>query len=148
MIPFKKAVSRRFRPAKRSRFKVASVLSIAAYLWAGPNTCFGIVMGWLLGGQFEIVQGVIEVHGRHVAATLRRLWLPAMAITLGHCVLGQTRGGLDATRAHERVHVRQYERWGVFFIPAYLAAWAWLSCLGRDGYRENPFEVQAYRDGA
>ncbi|MGV3484039.1 MAG: hypothetical protein ACO1RT_06460 [Planctomycetaceae bacterium] len=107
----------------------------------------GVAIGWLLGGRFQVVQGVIEVHGGSVAKVLNRFWMPAMAITLGHCVLGQTQGGLDATRAHERVHVRQYERWGPFFIPAYLMAWAVLSCQGRDGYRENPFEVQAYREG-
>ena len=123
------------------------ILSAAAYVWAGPNTCLGIVIGWLLGGQFQIVQGVVEIHGAHVAAALNRLWVPAMAITLGHCVLGQTPSCLDVTRSHERVHVRQYECWGPFFIPAYLIAWAGLTCQGRDGYRENPFELQAYRQG-
>jgi hypothetical protein len=120
---------------------------VAAYLWAGPNTCLGIAVGWLLGGQFQIVDGVIEIHGERIADALNRLWQPAIAITLGHCVLGQTAAALDVTRTHERVHVRQYERWGPLFIPAYLAAWACLSCQGRDGYRENPFEVEAYRKG-
>jgi hypothetical protein len=124
------------------------ILSVAAYLWAGPNTCLGIAVGWLLGGKFQLIDGVIEIHGERVAETLNQLWQPAIAITLGHCVLGQTLAGLDVTRKHERVHVRQYERWGPLFIPAYLSAWVCLSCLGRDGYRENPFEVEAYRDGA
>jgi hypothetical protein len=118
---------------------------LPAYLWAGPNTSLGIALGWMLSGSFHIERGVIEIHGPHVAEALGRLWLPAMAITLGHCVLGQTKTALEVTRQHERVHVHQYERWGLFFIPAYLAAWAVLCCLGRDGYRENPFEVQAYQ---
>jgi hypothetical protein len=122
-------------------------LKAIVYLWAGPNTAFGVVVGWMLGGSFCVEQGVIEIHGPRVAAVLNRLWLPALAITLGHCVLGQTEAGLESTRVHERVHVRQYERWGPFFIPAYLAAWAVLCCLGRDGYRENPFEIEAYKSG-
>jgi hypothetical protein len=44
-----------------------------------------------------------------------------VAITLGHVVLATTESALKKTRSHERVHVRQYERWGPFFIPAYLA---------------------------
>ena len=51
---------------------------------------------------------------------------------------------LDRSRAHERVHVRQCERWGPLFIPAYLLASAVLWCQGRDFYEENPFEREAY----
>ena len=67
-----------------------------------------------------------------------------MAMTLGHTILGQTEAALDITRDHEHVHVRQYERWGPFFIPAYFAAsfYAWFN--GGDMYRDNAFEKQAY----
>ena len=41
--------------------------------------------------------------------------------------------------------MRQYERWGPFFIPAYLAASLWMLVTGRDPYRENPFEREAFR---
>ncbi len=126
---------------------MAQCLIVAGYLWASPNTCLGIAIGWLLGGRFSVVDGVIEIHGTRVAAALGSLWMPAMAITLGHCVLGQSAAALAITRTHERVHVRQYQRWGPVFIPAYLAAWAYLRSKGRDGYRENPFEIEAYRDG-
>lgn len=66
-------------------------------------------------------------------------------MTLGHTVLGQTEAGLDLVRDHEQVHVRQYERWGPLFIPAYLLSSAWLWWTGKDPYRANPFEVEAYR---
>ena len=121
------------------------LLTPAKYLWTSPNTSLGISIGWMLGGRFNLVDGAVEIHGPRVAAALERLWLPALAITLGHCVLGQSPEALESTRAHERVHVRQYECWGPLFIPAYLIAWAALSCVGRDGYRENPFEIEAYR---
>ena len=121
------------------------IRTIAAYFWAGPNTCLGVGVGWILGGRFQWVDGVVEIHGERVAVALNRLWLPAKAITIGHCEPGQTLAALEVTRCHERVHVKQYERWGPFFIPAYILAWAYLSCVGRDGYRDNPFEVEAYR---
>jgi hypothetical protein len=65
-------------------------------------------------------------------------------MTFGHVVFGQSQAALDATRDHEHVHVRQYERWGIVFVPAYLAASAYLLVRGRDAYRENPFEIEAY----
>ncbi len=67
-----------------------------------------------------------------------------MAMTFGHVVFGQTAAALEITRAHERVHVRQYERWGITFVPVYLLISAFLYFRGRDGYRENRFEVEAY----
>ncbi|KAA1260184.1 hypothetical protein LF1_27230 [Rubripirellula obstinata] len=103
-----------------------------------------IAIGLLLGGKFRLVDGVVEIHGKRVAGVLQRLYVPAMAITIGHVVLGQTQAALDITRKHERVHVRQYERWGIAFVPAYLLASVYLYLRGRDGYRDNPFEVEAY----
>ena len=119
-------------------------LRIAAFLWPLPYTLMGISLGLLLGGRFQKIDGVIEIHGPFVASILKRLYNPAMAITLGHVVLGQTPTALETTRVHERVHVRQYERWGVFFVPAYFAASVYLYFRGRDGYLENPFEIEAY----
>ena len=39
--------------------------------------------------------------------------------------------------------MRQAERWGPFFLPAYLVAGAVQLLQGRDPYRDNPFEVEA-----
>jgi cytochrome bd-type quinol oxidase subunit 2 len=116
----------------------------AAYLWASPYTLLGVAIGLMLGGRFQRVAGVIEIHGPLIAALLVRLYVPAMALTFGHVVFGQTEAALDITRNHERVHVRQYERWGIAFVPAYLLISAYLYLRGRDGYRENPFEIEAY----
>ena len=65
-------------------------------------------------------------------------------MTLGHVVLGRSAAALDVCREHEMVHVRQYERWGPVFIPAYLLCSLVLLMRGRDAYRENPFEREAY----
>jgi len=67
-------------------------------------------------------------------------------MTLGHTVLGLTGAGLDVVRNHELVHVRQFERWGPFLIPAYLLASLVLWLRGRDAYHDNPFEVEAFRE--
>lgn len=119
-------------------------LRTVSYLWASPNTLLGVTLGLILGGHFRLVDGVVEIHGRGVAFVLRRMLVPAAAMTIGHVVLGQSPRQLDLTRLHERVHVRQYERWGIFFLPAYLGISLWLYLRRRDGYRENPFEVEAY----
>lgn len=120
-------------------------LQIAAgYVWASPNTLFAIGIALVLGAKFRAVEGVLEVHGKRVAWVLRRLPVPAAAMTMGHVIFGQTMVDLDCTRRHEHVHVGQYCVWGPFFIPAYLAASLYLLMRGRDAYRENPFEVEAY----
>ena len=36
------------------------------------------------------------------------------------------------------------KRWGILFVPAYLSASVYLYFRGRDAYRDNPFEVEAY----
>jgi hypothetical protein len=62
-------------------------------------------------------------------------------------ILGTHAQQLACLRAHERVHVRQCERWGPLFLPAYLVAGAWQWARGRNAYRDNPFEVEASRLG-
>jgi len=67
-------------------------------------------------------------------------------MTLGHSILGRNRDALAIARDHEQVHVRQYECWGPLFIPAYLGCSGLMWIRGRDPYRDNPFEVEAFAD--
>ena len=120
------------------------LIQIARYTWPAPYTLMGIAIGLLLFGRFRRVNGIVEIHSPQIAAILNRLYVPALAMTFGHVVFGQSQAALDATRDHELVHVRQYERWGIVFVPAYLVASAYLLVKGRDAYRENPFEIEAY----
>jgi hypothetical protein len=117
--------------------------------WASPYTVLGLTLGLLAmfrGGRIQRVDGVWEIEGPLIGWMLDRLPLQHVAaMTLGHTVLGRSSFWLEQTRLHERVHVRQYEQWGPLFPCAYLAASAWLLCQGRDCYRENPFEREAYR---
>src|SRR5690606_24301793 len=68
----------------------------------------------------------------------------AAAVTLGHVILGQDECCLDHSRDHEHVHVRQYERWGPLFLPAYFAASLWMWSWGFQAYLDNPFEREAF----
>ncbi len=90
----------------------------------------------------------VEFHGGAVTWLVRHLPLgPAtLAFTLGHTILGQTAVSLDIARSHEMVHVRQFERWGPLMGPAYLLASLYLWGTGRQAYRDNPFEKEAYRE--
>ncbi len=67
-----------------------------------------------------------------------------LGMTLGHTILGVSAAGLDTVRRHEMVHVGQYERWGPAFVPVYLFHSARLWLAGKDAYRDNPFEKEAY----
>ena len=67
----------------------------------------------------------------------------ADAMTLGHVVIGRDARALELTRTHERVHVRQYEWWGPFFVPAYLVAGACALMHGGHPYFDNRFEREA-----
>jgi len=120
-------------------------------IWALPNTILGLVLtlaALCTGGRAAVVNGVVESHGGAVAFMLRRL-VPlrggASAMTLGHVVAARDPASLERTRAHERVHVRQYERWGPLFIPAYLAGSVWAMLCRRHPYFGNPFEMEAFR---
>jgi len=127
---------------------------LARYIWALPNTLVGLLfvpVATMDRGAMQIHTGVLELHGPLIAAILRS-WVPiaggAAAITFGHVVLGRDLASLDATRPHERVHVRQCERWGPAFIPAYLIAGLWAFLTGTGAYAGNYFERQARRDEA
>lgn len=98
-------------------------------------------------GGLSLVDGVLEVHSPFIARVLGHcMAIPGgvSAITFGHVVLGVNRHALQWTRDHERVHVRQYERWGPLFIPAYLLASAWAFVTGAGAYRGNWFEREAF----
>jgi len=129
-------------------------MRLLLYVWASPGSVIGLIaaiLSWCTGGSCRIHTGVLEVSGGFARWVLRNLVLPkggASAMTLGHVVIAVSRDALNSTRSHERVHVRQYERWGPMFIPAYLACSIWCAIRGRDVYFENPFEKEAFEKEA
>lgn len=124
-------------------------LDMIRYLWAGPNTLLGLLavpLALSRSGCVQVVDGVMEAYSPAIALMLKRCVLVeggACAITFGHVVLGRDRQSLETTRAHERVHVRQYELWGPFFLPAYLLASLWGLVTRTGMYYGNCFERQA-----
>lgn len=128
-------------------------LRLAAYLWAAPNTLLGAMAGFVvvcLGGRVRLVRGVAEFNGGWAGRFFASL--PAgyrfSALTLGHVILGIDPAALEAARRHEHIHVRQYECWGVFFLPAYVLSSVWQLLRGRRAYRDNFFERQACSEAA
>ena len=116
------------------------------YGWAAPTTLLGLTFASLLlvtGARLQRVQGVIEVYGGWLANKLA-VSSGFAALTLGHVVLGHSADCLQQLRAHEHVHVRQAEYWGILFVPAYLLAGLWQLLRGRHAYYDNPFEQQAF----
>ncbi len=107
-------------------------------LWAGPWTLVGLLFAPFIRSR-RVVAGVVLCEG---ARWPRRLGWRYRAITFGHVVLG-TEPLDDTTLTHELVHVAQYERWGVLFVPAYLLAALFQVVRGRHHYRDNPFETAA-----
>src|SRR6476620_3307891 len=127
------------------------IVRMLVYLWVLPTTVVGLVLvllGAVSGGGVRVVDGVIEVHGGIVSWFLKYLAFGASAMTLGHVVLGKDADALEWSRSHERVHVRQCERWGPLFLPAYGVASLVVWVRGGRAYWDNPFEREAYaKDG-
>jgi hypothetical protein len=128
-------------------------LQILSYAWSLPTTAVGLCLGapaLVSGGRARWVEGVLEIHGGFVSHFLAEWTLlegGASAMTLGHVVLGRSATALAWSRTHERVHVRQCERWGPLFLPAYGIASLVAHWRGGDAYRDNPFEREAYALG-
>lgn len=127
-----------------------SFVSILRYAWALPATMLGVVFGTcarLSGATAVVRDGVIEVAGGRIAQAISLLprSLQFSAITLGHVVIGVNHDVLRECRVHERVHVRQYERWGILFFPLYFGSSLLQLLRGRSPYWYNYFEREAYR---
>lgn len=122
---------------------------VLAFAWASPYTVVGAsigLVGLCTGGRAQRRGKIVEFYGGGVTWFVTHL--PGgqftLAMTLGHTALGQSDAALGIAREHELVHVRHYERWGIFFGPAYLLASlaAWLG--GGRTYRDNRFERETY----
>lgn len=117
------------------------------YAWAAPCTGIGLAIALpllLTGARMQRVRGVCEVAllPGEGANRLTRV-LPLSAITFGHVVIGACEAELSRLRAHEHMHVRQYERWGALFFAAYGMSSLAQLLRGRSAYWHNHFEIQA-----
>jgi hypothetical protein len=118
------------------------------YIWAAPTTLVGLLAGGLTlvsGGKVQAQRGALEFHGGFSRWLLENTPIRAAAMTLGHVIIGRDPECLEHCRDHEQAHVRQVERWGGLFIPAYLLASLWAWRRGKHYYRDNVFEIDARR---
>ncbi len=118
-------------------------------LWASPCSLVGLALGavvLLVGGSVRRVGCALEFapHRRYQPPTSLLRRLPFSAITFGHVILGVSFQDLEQLRAHELVHVRQYERLGLLFFIAYPASSLLAAATGGCPYRNNRFEMEAF----
>ncbi len=116
-------------------------------IWSLPTTLLGLFVGFLClitRGKVQRKGRVLEFYGGFVTWSLSKMRISPLAMTLGHVIIGRDAEALDLCREHEMVHVCQCERWGPFFLPAYLGYSALIWFKKGDIYRDNPFEVEAY----
>jgi len=123
------------------RRAVLEIVDLAGKLWTLPNTVVGIVIG--LAG---VLHGARISFGNN-AIQFEHFPLGIGALTLGNAILyGRSTAPCDikplygstqplSLAAHERAHTYQYQAFGPFFIPVYLA------CGGIRA--RNPFEQAA-----
>jgi hypothetical protein len=92
--------------------------------------------------------GVMPGHRKHVWAWLKgpaqRLILPNwLAITIYHDIFSW-RSLADEELAHELCHVRQWNDNGIRYPWRYYQASRAAKAAGKDQYRDNRFEAEAY----
>lgn len=110
------------------------------YAWAAPVSAAGLLLGVLGAVRPRPVAGVLLFAPvRGLAARLLD-WRGFAATALGHVVLARVEPGA-ALLAHELVHTRQAERFGILMGPLYVAL------LVRYGYARHPLERAARRAG-
>jgi len=127
------------------------VRRLAAYLWAAPVSAAAlplVALALATRGRARRRGGILEASGGWLGPLLGRSvpGFPISAITLGHVVLGASQRALAESRTHERMHVRQYERWGPIFPFLYLGSSVLALVRGRGAYAGNVFEIQAARE--
>lgn len=125
------------------------ILLVLGYFWALPATLAGFVVAAL--GKADFVDSDDEWCFHFVAREGGACWkffeaYGMAAFTVGAVIVYKIDGyrRFPELVRHEREHFYQARRWGIFMMPAYYLHSLWLYFKGRDPYRENWFEVQAY----
>ena len=117
------------------------------YLWPLPLTALGLLLALpvrLFGGKWSFKAGVLETFGP--AARLMLQLHPVkgvIAMALGHVLIARDADSLGQTNAHEREHVRQFEKWGLLFPLIYSGESIYRWIRGENPYRDNRFERAA-----
>jgi hypothetical protein len=87
---------------------------------------------------------VLLVEDARIRRWFRAQLIPVRAQTLGRFVFARETVPADIL-AHECEHIRQWERFGPFYLPLYFGSSALALLQGRRPYRDNAFESAARR---
>jgi hypothetical protein len=140
------------RPAQADARRLPKWMYVA---WALPVSTFAIVLlpFALRQSVWRLNDGCLEVTSPGLSWFLRATWARLLAggegfaaATIGSVIVARDRDALAGCRVHERVHVRQCERWGLLFPLAYIFAGLWCAAKYRrwqSYYWDNPFEIEA-----
>jgi hypothetical protein len=141
--------------------RIASIPAVAALaqsiklLWVLPvSVCaLPILPLAVWRARWQVRTGVLEISSPALAWFLRGPWFRAMsggegfaAATIGHVIVARDGIAMDRCRLHEHAHVRQCERWGVFFPLVYMTAGLYAAFRARRWsayYWNNRFEREA-----
>ena len=144
----------------------AAILDVWLALWHGPRTWLGRpvrlrdlwralpgdLMGLMVMRGCGIAAPTRQVQAGDVRAVLVedprvRRWfrihlMPVRAQTVGCYIFARERVSVEIL-AHECEHIRQWERFGPFFLMVYLGSSAMAFLRGRRPYWDNRFEAAA-----
>ena len=113
---------------------------LAAYVWASPVTLIGLIVGAGAAVRPKLREGVLLFpHARGITGRIIRRRNFA-ASTFGHVIVSIDDPS-PTLLAHELIHTRQAERFGVLMAPVYLGL------LALYGYWKHPME-RAAREAA
>ena len=140
------------RCGRQRRFRRSKVYSVVRTLWAAPWSLVGLligVLGLLSGGHVQRKGRVLELYGGCLPTILHffPFYSGSPVATFGQVVLGR-RAGTSMPAACTNGRRRQYERWGLLFVPAYLSCSVAMWFRGKHPYYDNPFELSALRESA
>lgn len=111
------------------------------YLWAMPTTCIGFFLSLLnLPNRCSTRDGAVEIVCQ--GWLMRAIGIPAACF--GHVILAVSRAEMERWRAHEHVHVKQYEHFGVLMLLLYPLSSLCAYLTGFHPYYDNHFEREAY----
>jgi hypothetical protein len=118
------------------------------YLWPLPFSllaALALILVVPLSVSFARRDGALQAYGPGAALLLRIVvpWMAASGLTIGHVLIYRNQADARTLHAHEIVHVRQWERWGLLFPLAYGVASVRAAMAGGHYYRDNVFEVEA-----
>jgi hypothetical protein len=94
------------------------------------------------------MSGSTPSYRLHIWSWIRRpaqkLIMPNwLAITIGHDIFAWRQVD-EFELEHELVHVRQWSANGIMYIPRYFRASRAAAAAGKDRYRDNAFEAEAF----